>query len=161
MLTLIIKIYGGQANMTSLNLDTLRQVTGVFITESDFQVIELEYKDYLEENQYSDDEYAANNFIHEWKEEQVTLGTFTETSDGNIKYYNPEGEVEFKPTTMEFLDNMDMNSYHWENMCRRDWQVFKEILETGKVDKKLLTNILQEETITHKEIYELLNTMKA
>lgn len=144
--------------MTSLALETLRLVTGVFITESDFQVIELEYKDYIKENQYEDNEFVAEQFIEDWKEEQVALGTFTETSDGNIKYYSPGGELEFK-TTMEFLDNMDMNSYYWENMCRRDWQVFRKILETGKMDKELLSNIL-EETITHEEIYELRKSIK-
>lgn len=146
--------------MTSLNLDTLRQVTGVFITESDFQVIELEYKDYIKDNQYDDNEFVAEQFIEEWKAEQELLGTFTETSDGNIKYYSMEGEEDVKPTTMEYLDNLDMTSYHWENMCRRDWQVFREILETGKVDKELLTNILQEETISHEQIYQIQSAMK-
>lgn len=147
--------------MTCLNLDTLRQVTGVFITESDFQVIELEYKDYIKENQYEDNESVAEQFIEEWKAEQILLGTFTETSDGNIKYYSMEGEEDVKPTTMEYLDNLDMTSYHWENMCRRDWQVFREILETGKVDKVLLSNILQEETVSHEQIYQLQSAMKA
>lgn len=146
--------------MTSLNLETLRQVTGVFITESDFQVIEMEYKDYIKENQYEDNEFVAEQFIEDWKEEQELLGTFAETSDGNIKYYSMEGTGDVKPTTMEYLENLDMISYHWENMCRRDWQVFREILETGKVNKELLTNILQEETISHEQIYQLQSAMK-
>lgn len=36
--------------MTNLSLDKLRKGTGAFISESDFQVIQLEYLDYLEEN---------------------------------------------------------------------------------------------------------------
>lgn len=55
--------------MTSLTLDRLKQVTGVFITESAFQVIELEYKNYLKDNQYPDNEDVADQFIEEWKEE--------------------------------------------------------------------------------------------
>ena len=34
---------GGQAIMTSLNLTNLKEASGVFISESDFQVIELQY----------------------------------------------------------------------------------------------------------------------
>ena len=36
--------------MTSLNLSNLKEITGVFISESAFQVIELQYKDYLKDN---------------------------------------------------------------------------------------------------------------
>lgn len=146
--------------MTSLTLDRLKQVTGVFITESAFQVIELEYKNYLKDNQYPDNEDVADQFIEEWKEEQEVLGTFGETTDGNIKFYCMDGAEDIKVTTSEFLDNLDMTSYHWENMCRRDWNVFREILETGKVNKELLSNILKEETISHEQIYQLLDTMK-
>lgn len=148
--------------MTSLNLDRLREVTGVFITESDFQVIELEYKDYLNDNdnQYSDNEDVAEQFIEEWKEEQKTLGTFTETSDGYIKYYTMEGADEVKISAMEYLDNLDMTSYHWENMCRSYWEIFKEILNTQEINKKLLSNILSEATISHDQIYQLQEAMK-
>ena len=45
-------------------------------------------------------------------------------------------------------------------MCRRDWNVFREILETGKVNKELLSNILKEETVSHEQIYQLLDAMK-
>lgn len=146
--------------MTSLSLDTLRETTGVFIAESAFQVIEMEYMDYLKNNQYSDNEVVAEQFIEEWKEKQKLLGTFTETSDRKIKYYAMDGEEEVNLSTMEFLNEMDMDSYHWENMCRRDWKVFKEILETGNVDKALLANILEEETISHEQIYQLKSAME-
>lgn len=146
--------------MTELRLDRLRELTGVFITEADFQVIELAYKDYLKDNQYSDNEYVAEQFIEEWKEEQESLSTFCETTDGIIKFYCMEGADNIKVTSGEFLNNLDMVSYHWENMCRRDWRVFKEILETGYINKTLLTNILAEETISHEQIYQLQEAMK-
>lgn len=146
--------------MTNLNLERLRKGTGVFISESDFQVIQLEYLDYLKENGLVDSEYEAEVFCEKWVEEQEVLGTFTETSDGNIEYYNSEGEPEEKITTEEFLNNLDMTSYHWENLCRSYWKIFKEILDTGNVDKQLLTNILSEETISHEQIYELQKAMK-
>lgn len=146
--------------MTSLNLDALRQATGVFITESDFQVIQLEYEEYLRKNHYEDNEYIAEGFMEAWKEEQEIFGTFGKTTDGAIKFYCPEGAGDMPVTSMEYLINQDMNSYHWENMCRRDWRVFEEILNTGKVDKKLLTNILEEETLTHEQIYQLQEAMK-
>lgn len=146
--------------MTNLSLDRLRKGTGVFITESDFQVIQLEYLDYLKENSLIDTEYEAEVFCDKWVEEQENLGTFVETSDGNIEYYSPEGEPEVKITTQEFLNNLDMTSYHWENLCRSYWQIFKDILNTDIVDKQLLTNILSEETISHEQIYELLKAMK-
>lgn len=38
--------------------------------------------------------------------------------------------------------------------------MFREILETGKVNKELLSNILKEETISHEQIYQLLDAMK-
>lgn len=147
--------------MTSLSLDRLKLVTGVFIAESDFQVIELEYKRYLKDNQYPDVEAIADQFIEEWKLEQEALGTFGDTTDGNIRFYDMDGAEDIRVTTSEFLDNLDMISYHWENMCRRDWQVFREILETGEVNKELLSNILQEETISHEQIYQLFEAMKA
>lgn len=146
--------------MTNLSLDRLKEVTGVFISESDFQVIELEYLDYLKSNNLADTESNAEQFCEDWKAEQDVLGTFTETKDGNIKYYCMEGEDDFKPTTKEFLDNLDMSSFHWENLCRSYWQIFEEILNSGNVDKKLLENILSERTISHEQIYELNKAMK-
>ena len=147
--------------MTSLNLSNLKEVTGVFISESDFQVIELQYKDYLKDSSYADDDFTAEQFIEEWIKEQELFGTFRETKDGNIKYYCMEGDDGIPLTTNEFLDNLDMNSYHWENRCRSYWQIFKEILDTGNVNKQLLENILSgDTTISHKQIYELLVAMK-
>lgn len=146
--------------MTNLNLDELRNVVGVFVSESDFQVIELEYFDYLKDNNLTDSEITARRFCDEWKEEQEILGTFVETSDGLIKYFRPEGGSEEKVTIQDFLNQMDMRSYHWENLCRSYWKIFREMLNTGDVDKLLLTNILSEETISHEQIYELQKAMK-
>lgn len=146
--------------MTNLSLDKLRDVAGVFISESIFQVIQLEYADYLKENNLTDTESNAVQFCKDWKEEQEILGTFAETSDGNIKYYCMDGVDDVKPTTKEFLDNLDMTSYHWENLCRSYWKIFEEILNSGNVDKKLLENILSERTISHDQIYELQKAMK-
>lgn len=146
--------------MTNLSLDRLKEVTGVFISESIFQVIQLEYSDYLKENNLADTESNAEQFYEDWKAEQEILDTFTETSDGNIKYYSMDGVDDVKPTTKEFLDNLDMTSYHWENLCRSYWKIFEEILNSGNVDKKLLENILSERTISHDQIYELQKAMK-
>ena len=141
--------------MTNLNLDKLRVVTGVFVSESDFQVIKLEYLDYLKENNLADTEINAEKFIEEWKAEQNILGTFIETSDGVIKYYSMDGAGDFKLTSEEFLNQMDMTSYHWENLCRSYWKIFRKILDSGNVDKQLIANILSEETISYEQIYEL------
>ena len=146
--------------MTNLSLDELREVAGVFISESNFQVIEMEYLDYLKSNNLTDTENNAMQFCEDWKAEQESLGTFTEISDGNIKYYCMDGADDFKPTTEEFLDSLDTTSYHWENLCRSYWQIFEEILNTGNVDKQLLENILSERTISHEQIYELNKAMK-
>lgn len=146
--------------MTKLNLDRLRKGTGVFITESDFQVIQLEYKEWLATNNLMDSESNAEHFCEAWTKEQEDWGTFTETSDGKIKYYSMEGADDTKITSEEFLNNLDMTSYHWENLCRSYWEIFKNILNTDNVDKQLLTNILSEETISHEQIYELLKAMK-
>ena len=146
--------------MTKLSLDELREVTGVFISESDFQVIKLEYADYLKENNLADTESNAAQFCEEWKEEQEILGTFAETTDGNLKYYCMDCADDTKLTTEQFLNNLDMTSYHWENMCRSYWKIFREILNKDNVDKQLLTNILSEETISHEQIYELQKAMK-
>lgn len=146
--------------MTNLNLDKLREVTGVFISESIFQVIELEYLDYLKSNNLTDTENNALQFCKDWKAEQEILGTFIETVDGNIKYYSIEGADDTKLTTEEFLNNIDMTSYHWENLCRSYWKIFEEILNTGNVDKQLLENILSERTIPHEQIYELQKAIK-
>ncbi len=147
--------------MTSLNLDRLRKESGVFISESDFQVIELQYKDYLKDNSYADSDSTAGQFLDEWIKEQEVFGTFRETEDGNIKYYCMEGDDGIPLTTDEFLNNLDMNSYHWENRCRSYWRIFREILDTGNVNKQLLGNILSgDTTISHEQIYELLTAMK-
>lgn len=146
--------------MTNLNLDRLRATAGVFISESDFQVIHLEYLDYLKENNLTDSEVSASEFTKAWILEQELLGTFTETSDGNIKYYCMEGADDTKITSEEFLNNLDMSAYHWENLCRSYWQIFRKILDSGNVDKQLLTNILSEETISHEQIYELQKAVK-
>lgn len=146
--------------MTNLNLDRLREKTGVFISESDFQVIELQYLDALKNHNLTDTEELAEQFIDEWKEEQEMLETFTETVDGFIKYYCPEGADEVKLTTKEFINQMDMTSYHWENMCRSYWNIFKAILDTGNVDTQLLKNIMSERTISHDQIYELQKAIK-
>ena len=147
--------------MTNLNLDKLRATTGAFISEADFQVIKLEYLDYLQENNLADTEINAEQFIEAWKEEQDILGTFTETSDGNIKYYSIDGAGNVKLTTEQFLNELDMRSYHWENMCRSYWEIFEEIFYKDNVNRQLLKNILTEErTISHEQIYELQKAMK-
>ena len=145
--------------MTNLSLDRLRKGTGVFISESDFQVIQLEYIDYLKKNDLVDSEHEAEEFCSKWAEEQDNLDTFVETLDG-FEYYCAEGEPEEKITTKELINEMDMISYHWENLCRSYWKIFEEILNTGNVDKQLLENILSERTISHEQIYELQSTMK-
>lgn len=147
--------------MTNLNLDRLREVSGVFISESDFQVIEMEYLDGLKHSNLKDSEELAEQFIKKWIMEQRTLGTFTETSDGMIRYFSFEGDMEeVKPSTNEFLEQMDMESYHWENQCRSYWRIFEEIYNTGNVDKELLKNILSERTVSHEEIYGIQKAMK-
>lgn len=145
--------------MTNLNLEQLRTGTDVFISEADFQVIQLEYLDYLKQNNLVDSEEEAKEFCFKWVEEQETFGTFVETTDG-FSYFCPEGEPEERISTKEFIKQMDMTSYHWENLCRSYWEVFKNILNTDKVDKQLLTNILLEETISHQQIFELQKAMK-
>lgn len=96
--------------MTYLNLDRLREVSGVFITESDFQVIELQYLDALKIHNLTDTEEIAEQFYEEWIAEQEMLGTFTETADGAVKYYCPEGANEVKLSTMELMAEKDMSS---------------------------------------------------
>ena len=147
--------------MTSLNLTRLKESSGVFISESDFQLIELEYKDFLKDNSYPDNEYSVEEFTEKWISEQELFGTFRETKDGNIKYYCMEGDDGVQLTTSEFLDNIDMTSYHWEGRCRSYWQIFEEILDTGNVNRQLLENILSGDiTISHEQMYELLKAMK-
>ncbi len=145
--------------MTNLNLDKLREITSAFISETDFQVIQLEYLDCLKQNNLTDTEETARQFCKEWKEEQEILGTFKEITDGNIRYYSLDGCGE-KKTMQEFLNEMDMQSYHWENMCRSYWKIFAEIVNTGEVNKQLLTNILSEATVSHEQIYKLQKAMK-
>lgn len=146
--------------MTNLNLDRLREVSGVFISESNFQVIELQYLDTLKQHNLTDSEELAERFIEEWVEEQETLNTFAETSDGNIKYFCPEGADEVKMSTFELMVENDIFSYHWENMCRSYWRIFEEIYNTGNIDRQLLKNILSERTISHEQIYELQKGVK-
>lgn len=146
--------------MTNLSLDKLREAAGAFISESDFQVIELEYLDALKTHNLTDSEEMAEQFIQEWLEEQEILCTFAETTDGSNKYFCPEGMEEVKKSTMELMVENDMNSYHWENMCRSYWRIFEEIYNTGNVNKDLLKNILSERTISFGQIYELQKTVK-
>lgn len=146
--------------MTNLSLDQLRKVSGAFITESDFQVIELQYLDALKNHNLTDSEELAEQFIEEWIEEQEMLCTFAETEDGSIKYFCLEGMEETKKSTMELLVEKDMSSYHWENICRSYWRIFEEIYNTGNVDRELLKNILSERTISHEQIYELQKAVK-
>ena len=145
--------------MTNLSLDKLRKGTGVFITESAFQVIQLEYLDYLKENGLSDTESNAEDFCIEWAKEQDLLDTFKTTSDGQIEYYSMDADDTLM-TTKEYLNELDMTSYHWENLCRSYWKIFEDILNTGNVDMKLIANILAERTISHKQIYELQKVIK-
>jgi hypothetical protein len=146
--------------MSNLSLERLQEAAGVFISESNFQVIEMGYIEGLKRNNLEDSEELAEQFIEEWIEEQEVLCTFSETSDGNIKYFSAEGMEEVRPSTNEFLKQMDMTSYHWENMCRSYWRIFEEIYNTGNVDKELLKNILAERTISHEQIYELQKAVK-
>lgn len=146
--------------MTNLSLDQLRKASGAFITESDFQVIELQYLDALKSNNLKDSEELAEQFISEWIHEQEILCTFAETKDGSVKYFSPEGLEETKKSAMDLLIEKDMASYHWENMCRSYWRIFEEIYNTDNVDKELLKNILSERTISHEQIYELQRAVK-
>ena len=62
--------------MTNLSLDRLKEVAGVFISESIFQVIQLEYADYLKENNLTDTESNCQTADY--------LGRFPQIiSDGN------------------------------------------------------------------------------
>lgn len=150
---------GGLKDMTNLSLDKLRKGTGAFISESDFQVIQLEYLDYLKEHNLTDTETNAEEFYHIWGEEQEELDNFKQTSDGKIEFYNMDDDTPM--TTEEYLNNLDMTSYHWENLCRSYWKIFEDILNTGNVDMKLLANILAERTISHEQIYELQKIVKS
>ena len=145
--------------MTNLSLDKLKKGTGAFISESDFQVIQLEYLDYLEEHNLTDTETNAEEFYHIWVKEQELLDTFKQTSDGNIEFYSMDAD-DTPITTEEYLNNLDMTSYHWENMCRSYWKIFENILNTGNVDMKLISNILAERTISHEQMYELQKVIK-
>lgn len=145
--------------MTNLSLDRLRKGTGVFITESAFQVIQLEYLDYLKENGLADTESNAEDFCIEWAKEQDLLDTFKTTSDEQIEYYSMDAD-DTPMTVKEYLNDLDMTSYHWENLCRSYWKVFEDILNTGNVDMKLIANILEERTISHKQMYELQKAIK-
>ena len=145
--------------MTNLNLDKLRKAAGAFISESYFQVIQLEYLDYLKENDLMDTEANAEEFYNIWVNEQELLDTFRQISDCNIKYYSMDAD-DTPMTTEEYLNNLDMTSYHWENLCRSYWKIFEDILNTGNIDEKLLNNILKERTISHKQIYELQKAIK-
>lgn len=146
--------------MTNLSLNKLKKGTGAFISESDFQVIQLEYLDYLEEHNLTDTETNAEEFYHIWGEEQENLDTFKQTSDGKIEYYSMDAD-DTPMTTEEYLNDLDMTSYHWENLCRSYWKIFEDILNTGNVDMKLLANILAERTISHEQIYELQKIIKS
>lgn len=116
--------------MTNLKLERLRKVTGVFISESIFQVITLEYLDYLKERNMEDTEASAEEFCKDWKAEQEIFGTFLETSDGNIKYYCMDGADSDRPiTTEEFLNGLDRDSFGWESKCRSYWDIFKKLLK--------------------------------
>jgi len=150
---------GGLKDMTNLSLDKLRKGTGAFISESDFQVIQLEYLDYLKEHNLTDTETNAEEFYHIWVKEQELLDTFKQTSDGNIEFYSMDAD-DTPITTEEYLNNLDMTSYHWENMCRSYWKIFENILNTGNVDMKLISNILAERTISHEQMYELQKVIK-
>lgn len=146
--------------MTSLTLGLLRKETGVFITESDYQVVQLDYLNYLKESDLQDTEYTAKVFCEEWAQEQETLGTFKQTKDGSIKYYIMDAD-DTSMTAAEYVEQLDMTSYHWENLCRSYWKIFEDILNTGNVDMKLLANILAERTISHEQIYELQKIVKS
>lgn len=116
--------------MTNLNLERLRETSGVFISKSDFNVIELEYADELETNNLQDTEEAAEQFYKKWKQEQEMFGTFAKTTDG-LLYFCPEGADNEHPiSTIEFIKNLDAAACHWEDMCRENWQALKEILGT-------------------------------
>ncbi len=88
-----------------------------------------------------------------------TGGLKEQTSDGKIEYYSMDDDTPM--TTEEYLNNLDMTSYHWENLCRSYWKIFEDILNTGNVDMKLLANILAERTISHEQIYELQKIVKS
>lgn len=145
--------------MTSLTLELLRKETGVFITESDYQVIQLDYLNCLKESDLQDTEYTAKVFCEEWAQEQETLGTFKQTKDGSIKYYIMDAD-DTSMTAAEYVKQLDMTSYHWENLARSYWKIFHDILDTGNVNRQLLTNILKEETISHEQIYQLQSAVK-
>lgn len=147
--------------MTSLNLERLRTVTGVFISELIFQVITLEYLDYLKDRNMEDTETFAEEFCKDWKTEQEIFGTFLETSDGNIKYYCMDcADANHPITTEEFLNGLDRGSYNWESRCRSFWDIFEKILITDHVDKQLLKNILLKRTISYRQIYEIDKAIK-
>ena len=53
----------------------------------------------------------AAQFSEAWKEEKEFLGTFTETSDGNIKYYSMEGADDLRPTmSVEDIERICRNA---------------------------------------------------
>ena len=139
--------------MLELTLELLRNKTGVFITESDYQVVMLDYLDWLKYKQLQDTHNNAEDFIKDWKEEQNILGTFIKTSDGIVKYYRIDGN-DTPLTIKEYLEELDMISYHWENLCRSYWKIFHSIVDDNKVDEELIKSILSnDETVGHEQNY--------
>ena len=133
--------------MLELTLELLRNKTGVFITESDYQIaVVFDYLNWLKDKQLQDTRSNAENFIEEWKREQEALGRFIKTSDGLVEYYCVNGK-DTPFTVREYLEKLDMSSYHWENLCRSYWKIFHSIVDDNKVDKKLIRNVLSNDEI--------------
>lgn len=143
--------------MTNLKLEELRKKSGAFISQSDFQIIKLEYQQYLQEKGLKDTAKNVNTFIKEWIEEQESWGTFISTEEG-FKYYDQEDDADGGITFRDYAEKVDAISFMWETKCRKMWEYLHSVSDTRNAD--LVNELLKEETITYEMCLELQNAVK-
>ena len=72
--------------MSKLSLERMKKVTGVFISRTDFNVIEIDYSNFLKENNLNDSEEYAEHFYLLWKEESEIFNRFVHLKEHLINW---------------------------------------------------------------------------
>lgn len=119
--------------MTNLKLKELREKSGAFISQSDFQIIKLEYQQYLQEEGLKDTTRNAKAFIKEWIEEQESWGTLRKTVEG-FSYYDPEGGADGVKVFKDYAEKVDSMSFMWKTKFREMCRYLETVLNAGNVD---------------------------
>lgn len=155
--------------MNELNRSEFMQKTGVFISYNYFEIIKIEYQDFINNVNYPMLLKAMNIadtkipkptiFTMYWLALNLYREDIQETEEKTFKFcmsdyetFNEEKEAdeEYEYTgefhTMDIIDAISYKSYQWKGIYNKHCDLIHKLLDAGKISKEVADELLSTET---------------